>query len=175
MPKDTDFKKIQLLVLDVDGVLTDASIVMHGRTGESKCFNSRDGHGIRLWKRAGLKVAFISGRKSKPTKRRAKEFDVDYLFENCYHKLETLKKLLEYNGLSADKVACIGDDLPDLPMISYVGFGAAVADAVQEVKNHADYITSMPGGKGAVREVIELILKNSGRWGPLMERYLPNK
>jgi 3-deoxy-D-manno-octulosonate 8-phosphate phosphatase (KDO 8-P phosphatase) len=164
---------IKLLVVDVDGVLTGGTVVINEDGTETKFFNSLDGHGIRLWRRAGLKVAFLSGRSSPPTTRRADELGVDYVFQNCHNKLQVVEKLLEQLGLSAREAACIGDDLPDLPMIRYVGFGAAVANAVDEVKQHADYVTTRRGGQGAVREVIEYILRSTDRWQELMKRYLP--
>ncbi len=168
-----NLKDIRMLVLDIDGVLTDGALVINADGSESKSFCSLDGHGIRMWQRAGLKVAFLSGRESGPTKHRARQLEVDYVFENCLDKLEAIKKFLEQTGLSSDKVAYIGDDLPDLPVIRYVGFGAAAANAVDEVKQCADYVTSRCGGSGAVREVIELILKSSGKWQELMKKYLP--
>jgi 3-deoxy-D-manno-octulosonate 8-phosphate phosphatase (KDO 8-P phosphatase) len=165
---------IGLLALDVDGVLTDGTIIINGDGSEGKSFNLLDGHGIRMWRRAGLKVAFLSGRFSEATKCRAEQLDVDYCVQDCSEKLPALKKLLEQVGLSAKKTAYVGDDLMDLPVIRYVGFGAAVANAVDEVKEIADYITTHRGGEGAVREVIEYILKKSGRWQELMKRYLPD-
>ncbi len=164
---------IEVLVIDVDGVLTDGTIVVNGDGSESKFFSVLDGHGIRLWHRAGLKVAFLSGRKSQPTEHRAKQLEVEYVFQDCHNKLEAIEKLLQQTHLTLNKIAYIGDDLPDLPVIRYVGFGAAVANAVDEVKQHADYVTTRPGGYGAVREVIEYILKNTGKWQELMKRYLP--
>jgi 3-deoxy-D-manno-octulosonate 8-phosphate phosphatase (KDO 8-P phosphatase) len=163
---------IQVLVIDVDGVLTDGTIVVNGDGSESKFFSVLDGHGIRLWRRAGLKVAFLSGRMSEPTKHRAEQLEVEYVFQDCHDKLDALKKFVEQEGFQSDRIAYIGDDLPDLPPIRYVGFGVAVANAVDEVKQHADYVTTRPGGSGAVREVIEYILKKTGRWQELMERYL---
>jgi 3-deoxy-D-manno-octulosonate 8-phosphate phosphatase (KDO 8-P phosphatase) len=170
----TNLVDIQVLVIDVDGVLTDGTIVINGDGGESKFFSVLDGHGIRLWHRAGLKVAFLSGRQSQPTRHRAEQLEVEYVFQNCHNKLDTLEKFLQQTGLSPENIAYIGDDLPDLPVIRYVGFGTAVANAVDEVKQYANYVTARPGGSGAVREVIEYILKKSGRWQKLMERYLPN-
>lgn len=163
---------IQVLVIDVDGVLTDGTIVVNGDGSESKFFSVLDGHGIRLWQRAGLKVAFLSGRASEPTRCRAEQLNVEYVFQDCHNKLDVLEKFLKQTGLSPDRIAYIGDDLPDLPPIQYVGFGVAVANAVDEVKQYADYVTTRPGGSGAVREVIEYILKNTGRWQELMKRYL---
>lgn len=167
----TVLENIELLVLDVDGVLTDGSILINADGSESKSFNLLDGHGIRMWRRAGLKVAFLSGRETEATKYRAEQLKVDYCLQGCHFKLPALKKLLEEVGLSPEKVACVGDDLLDLPVIKYVGFGAAVANAVDEVKNIADFVTERTGGCGAVREVVEYILKNTGKWQKLMERY----
>jgi len=169
--RKANLTNIQLLVLDVDGVLTDGSVIINGDGSESKFFNVLDGHGIRMWQTAGLKVAFLSGRTSEPTKYRAEQLRIDYCIQDCLDKLPALKKLLEQLGLSARQVAYIGDDLLDLPPIRYVGFGAAVANAVDEVKDTADYITTRRGGNGAVREVIEHILKNTGRWQELMKKY----
>ena len=164
---------IQLLVLDVDGVLTDGTLVINGDGSESKLFNSRDGHGIKLWRRAGLKAAFLSGRISDPTCRRAEQLGVDHCLQGCLDKLPEFEQLLNQVDLSAEQAAYIGDDLPDLPVIRFAGFGVAVADAVDEVKQEADFITNRKGGDGAVREVIEYILKNTDKWNQLMKRYLP--
>jgi 3-deoxy-D-manno-octulosonate 8-phosphate phosphatase (KDO 8-P phosphatase) len=170
-----DLSAIKLLALDVDGVLTDGSLVLHGDGTESKVFNSLDGHGLRMWRRAGLKVAFLSGRPSEPTNRRAEQLGVDYCFTDCYDKLPKLKEILDRENLPAENVAFIGDDLPDLPAIRFAGFGVAVANAPDEVKTHADYVTARPGGSGAVREVIEYILKKTGKWPQLMNKYLPQQ
>jgi len=164
---------IQMLVLDVDGVLTDGTLTIDGDGSESKSFSVLDGHGIRLWRRAGLKVAFLSGRAAEATRLRAKQLDVEYVLEDCHYKLDALEKFLGDVNLSPAQVAYVGDDLPDLPAIRHVGFGVAVANAVDEVKQHADFVTTRPGGGGAVREVIEYILKSTGRWRELMTRYLP--
>jgi len=163
---------IQLLVVDVDGVLTDGSLIINPDGSESKSFSTLDGHGLRLWRRAGLKVAFLSGRVSGPTQYRAQQLGIDYCLQDCHDKLSSLEQLLKQTGLSAEQVAYIGDDLPDLPPIRCAGFGVAVANAVDEVKDAADYVTANPGGNGAVREVIEYILKNTGRWDELMKKYL---
>lgn len=170
----TNLADIQLLVMDVDGVLTDGTVMINGDGSEGKSFSLLDGHGIRMWKREGLKVAFLSGRFSQATERRAEELGIDYCVQDCFEKLPAIKKLLEQAGLPAEKTAYIGDDLMDLPVIRYVGFGAAVANAVDEVKDMADYITARRGGDGAVREVIEYILKNTGKWQELVKKYLPD-
>ncbi len=162
---------IEMLVLDVDGVLTDGRIITHRDGSESKCFHVLDGHGIRLWQRAGLQMAWLSGRSSVATSCRAQELQVPYVLQDCQQKLPALKRLLEEVGVPAQNVAYVGDDLMDLPAMRYVGLGVAVANAVEEVKQSADYVTMCAGGAGAVREVIEYILKGSGRWQSLMERY----
>jgi 3-deoxy-D-manno-octulosonate 8-phosphate phosphatase (KDO 8-P phosphatase) len=166
--------RIRILVLDVDGVLTDGTITVNGDGTESKSFNALDGHGIRMWKRAELKIAFLSGRASPPTKHRADQLQIDHCLEDCHEKLPALGELLCRLGLSADQVAYVGDDLTDLPPMRNVGFAVAVANAVQEVKENADFVTTRCGGSGAVREAIEYILKNTGRWPELAKRYLPD-
>ena len=171
--KDVDFAEIKLLALDVDGVLTDGTLIINADGSESKFFNSLDGHGIRMWQRAGLKVALISGRTSLPTERRAEQLQIEYVFQECHYKLPAVEKLAGQLGLLPANIAYVGDDLTDMPVMRYAGFGVAVANAVDEVKQCADYVTTRPGGSGAVREVIEYILKKSGRWQDLVKRYLP--
>jgi len=170
--KQAKLDSIKMLVLDVDGVLTDGTIVVDARGRESKFFNCLDGHGIKMWKRAGLKVAFLSGRASAATKQQAKELNIDFCLEGCRDKLAGLRELVQLSGLSMSEIAYVGDDLPDLPVIRCAGFSAAVANAVDEVKKASDYVTVRMGGQGAVREVIEYILKKTGKWGGIMKRYL---
>jgi 3-deoxy-D-manno-octulosonate 8-phosphate phosphatase (KDO 8-P phosphatase) len=170
---DMNLAEIKILVLDVDGVLTDGTLVINADGSETKFFNSLDGHGIKMWQRAGLRVAIISGRASPPTERRAEQLKIEYVYQDCHDKLPVAKKLLEQMELLSSNMAFIGDDLTDMPVMRYSGFSAAVANAVDEIKQCADYVTKRPGGSGAVREVIEYILKNSGRWQELMKRYLP--
>jgi 3-deoxy-D-manno-octulosonate 8-phosphate phosphatase (KDO 8-P phosphatase) len=170
--KQTKLDKIRMLVLDVDGVLTDGTIVVDQQGKESKFFSVLDGHGIKMWKRAGLLTAFLSGRKSGPTKLQAKELAVDYCLEGCIDKAASITELVKMSGVAIGEMAYVGDDLPDLPAMRFVGFGAAVANAVEEIKRAADYVTTRKGGEGAVREVIEYILKKTGRWDGLMQRYL---
>jgi 3-deoxy-D-manno-octulosonate 8-phosphate phosphatase (KDO 8-P phosphatase) len=163
---------IKLLALDVDGVLTDGSIILHHDGTESKQFNLLDGHGIRMWHRAGLKTAFISGRETSATAHRAKQLEVAYVFQGCNEKLPVFESLLKQTGLDASQVAYMGDDVMDIPLLRRAGFGAAVANAADDVKQYAAYVTKKPGGGGAVREVIEYLLKGSGKWDELMKRYL---
>lgn len=169
--RKVNLENIKLLVLDVDGVLTDGTLIVNPDGRESKLFNVYDGHGIRMWRRAGLKVAFLSGRKSEPTQLRAEQLEVDQCLENCTHKLPALQKLLEDLKLQPAEAAFIGDDLPDIPAMRYAGLAVAVANAVDEVKEYADFITKRSGGSGAVREVIEYILKKTGKWDALVAPY----
>ena len=164
--------EIKMLVLDVDGVLTSGGLVFNADGSESKIFNTLDGHGLRLWKRAGLKTAFLSGRTSLPTAMRAKQLEIDYCMQECLDKVKSLDELLTKAGLSQGNIAYIGDDLPDLPVIKRAGFGVAVANAVDIVKQYADYVTIRSGGEGAVREVIEYILKSTGKWPELLKKYM---
>jgi 3-deoxy-D-manno-octulosonate 8-phosphate phosphatase (KDO 8-P phosphatase) len=164
--------EIKLLVLDVDGVLTEGQLIYNGDGSESKIFNVHDGHGIKLWLRAGLKVAFLSGRQSEPTRHRAAHLGVDFCFQNCIDKLPVLEKLAKDLNLSRSEIAYMGDDLPDLPPMRYAGLSMTVPNAVFEVRQAAHYVTTLKGGCGAVREAIEYILKGSGRWAVLMKRYL---
>lgn len=158
--------------MDVDGVLTDGKIIISSDGSESKAFNLLDGHGIRMWRRAGLKAALISGRESAVTKQRAKELEIDFLYQPCQEKLACFEKLLADSQLEPKNIAYIGDDVLDIPIVRRAGFGVAVANAVDELKSCAHYVTSGTGGNGAVREVVEYILKNTGQWTVLMERYL---
>jgi 3-deoxy-D-manno-octulosonate 8-phosphate phosphatase (KDO 8-P phosphatase) len=160
------------LILDVDGVLTDGTIYLRGDGSETKRFNLKDGHGIKLWKRAGGDVALLSGRASVATQCRAEQLEIQHVFQDCHSKLPVLKEFMERMKIGPERVAYVGDDLLDMPVVRHVGFGVAVSGAVQELKDQADYITSRNGGDGAVREVIEYILKRAGKWDALMERYL---
>jgi 3-deoxy-D-manno-octulosonate 8-phosphate phosphatase (KDO 8-P phosphatase) len=170
--KHKKLNAIRMLVLDVDGVLTDGTIVVDQQGKESKFFSVLDGHGIKMWKRAGLLTAFLSGRKAGPTKQQAKELKVDYCLEGCTDKAASIRELVKMSGVSFSEMAYVGDDLPDLPAMCLAGFRAAVENAIDEVKQAADYVTTRKGGQGAVREVIEHILKKTGRWDGLMQRYL---
>jgi 3-deoxy-D-manno-octulosonate 8-phosphate phosphatase (KDO 8-P phosphatase) len=125
-----------------------------------------------MWHRAGLKTAMISARESAVTKQRAGELEINFVYQPCWRKLDGFEKLLSDSQFEPKNIAYIGDDVLDIPLIKRAGFGIAVANAVDELKSYAHYITSRPGGKGAGREVIEYILKNTGRWTELMERYL---
>lgn len=167
-----DYSKIKLLVMDVDGVLTDGTVLINSDGSEGKNFSIVDGHGIKLWHRAGFVTAVISGRPSGATTVRAEQLSIGHMVQGTKKKLPAYESLLEELSLTPDQTAYIGDDLLDLPPVRRAGLGVAVANAVDELKEHADYVTAAKGGEGAVREVIELILKNNGKWPELMERYL---
>jgi 3-deoxy-D-manno-octulosonate 8-phosphate phosphatase (KDO 8-P phosphatase) len=168
---ENDFSRIKLLVLDVDGVLTDGTIIIGADGSESKVFSVIDGHGIAMWHRAGGKTAIISGRTAEAVSHRARELKIEYVYQECKQKLPTFEQLLKEMGLGPEAVAFVGDDLMDIPLVRRAGFGVAVAGAVKELKDEAAYVTVAAGGRGAVREVIEMILKGSGRWDELMKRY----
>ena len=166
-----DLSKIKLLILDVDGVLTDGGIVVHSDGTESKRFNVIDGHRIKMWQRAGGTVAIISGRETQATTIRAKQLEITHVMQGCLKKLPAFEALLSQTGLMPEEAACVGDDVMDIPLIRRAGFGVAVASAADELKEHADFVTLHKGGEGAVGEVIEYILKNNNQWDALMERY----
>ncbi len=166
-----NLKDIKLLILDVDGVLTDGGIILHPDGSESKIFNTQDGHGIRLIQRAGVEVAIISGRETAVTSIRAKQLGIEHIHQNCHKKLPVFEQLIDELKIAPENIAYVGDDTLDMPLVKRAGLGVAVANAVDELKEIADYVTKKSGGNGAVREVVEYILKGSGRWASLMERY----
>ncbi len=163
--------RIKLVLLDVDGVMTDGSIILDSHQGEAKSFHVRDGNGVKLLKRAGLEVGIISGRNSSVVSRRAQELGIEIVEQGSLIKLETYQRIRDQIGLKDDEIAYLGDDVVDIPVLREVGLSAAVADALEEVKKEADYTTRLPGGKGAVRELAEFILRAQGKWAQLMERY----
>lgn len=163
--------KIRLLLLDVDGVMTDGRIIYDDRGGETKAFDVKDGHGIKLLQRAGIRVGIITGRQSAVVDRRAQELGIDLVYQGAKDKLAPFREILHKTGLKAEEVAYVGDDLPDLPVLRRVGFAATVADAMNEVKPHVHYVASRAGGRGAVREICDLLLKESGRWENVAARY----
>jgi len=160
----TDLTKIELLVLDVDGVLTDGKIILTPSGDEIKEFHVRDGSGMKYWQRMGKKVAIISGRGSPAVAFRAKELAVDSFRLMAKDKLPAYQSVLDELGCTREQTAIIGDDLPDLPLLQVCALPIAVADAVAEVKAAAQYVTKLPGGCGAVREAIEMMLRATGLW-----------
>lgn len=156
-------KDIRLLVLDVDGVLTDGRLYFSAKGEEMKCFHVRDGAGIVQLLRAGLQVAVISGRQSKAVERRMTELGVTWIRQGIEDKLAALRELLDILGLGPQAVACIGDDRAELPLFEVARLAVAVADAHVSVKSHAHFITQASGGQGAVREICDLILESQRR------------
>jgi 3-deoxy-D-manno-octulosonate 8-phosphate phosphatase (KDO 8-P phosphatase) len=164
-------KDIKLLILDVDGVLTDGSIILDNEGNEFKAFHVRDGHGLKMLAKAGIRVAIITGRQSTVVDRRARELGIAEVYQKCYNKTAAYEHLLQKWGLSSAEVAYIGDDIVDISLLMKVGLPVAVADATQEAKALALLITTQRGGRGAVREVCELLLKSQDKWDDLLDEY----
>ncbi len=168
---DKKLAKIKLLLLDVDGVLTDGRIIYDAEGNELKAFDVKDGHGLKLIQRAGIKVGIITGRSSTVVSRRAAELGIEILYQGALKKLEPYFEILAQEGLTDEQVAYVGDDVVDLPILRRVGFSATVADAVPDVAPFVDYVTQRCGGRGAVREICDLLVHASGQWDELTKRY----
>lgn len=171
MKLDQKLQQIELILSDVDGVFTDGGITFDNQGIEAKQFHVRDGLGIRLWQRAGHRFGVITGRSSHVVKVRAAELGVDYVRQGLSEKLPAAKQIMEETRLNPQQVCYIGDDLPDLPMIQFFGLGVAVADGCEDVRKRADMVTKLGGGRGAVRELIEMILKSQNRWEELVRNF----
>ena len=169
---EQNLSTIELLLLDVDGVLTNGQITYSDSGEQIKSFNSRDGLGLRLLMDSGMGVGIISGRKSKALKYRCDNLGITLLFDGIKDKSKALDKIILKTKIPSEKIAFIGDDLIDLPILKKVGFPCCVRDACQEVKNHCDIITLKKGGNGAVREICENILKAKGLWASILDKYL---
>ena len=165
-------KKVRLLAMDVDGVLTDGRIVLVGADAESKEFHILDGLGIQLALNGGLIVAWISGRNSALVERRAMELGVTHLFQTTANKSAALAELIASYNVNQAQIAFIGDDLNDIPAFTLAGVKFAPANAVAEIKALADFVTEKKGGEGAVREVCDVILKAQDKWNDAVTRYL---
>jgi len=163
---------IQLLILDVDGVMTDGGIIRDDAGQQLKRFHVRDGAGIVLWRRLQKDVAIITGKESQVVAHRAEELGIEHLYQNVGNKLEIYDQLKDELGVRDDEIAYIGDDLPDLPVMRRVAVPIAVADAVEEVRAAAKYVTKFPGGYGAVRDAIEFLCKEMGLWQQVLNRYM---
>ena len=165
-------KEVSLLAMDVDGVLTGGEIIYSESGDELKMFNILDGQGIAIGKHAGLLTAIISGRQSHAVQRRVEELGVTYICLGCRDKGVALREIIAKLGLRPERVAFVGDDVVDLLAFKECGWNVAVANASKDLKAQADYITEKPGGQGAVREVIELILESQGKWAKAVEEYI---
>jgi 3-deoxy-D-manno-octulosonate 8-phosphate phosphatase (KDO 8-P phosphatase) len=164
---------IELLLLDVDGVLTDGVIALDDHGVETKHFYVRDGSAIALWRKAGKRAAILSGRAAAVVVRRACELGIAPVIQGRSEKEAPFRQLVQDLQLDPSQVCYMGDDLPDLPVLRQVGLAACPADAVSEVRAASHYVASLPGGRGAVREVVELLLKGQGLWSGLVERADP--
>jgi 3-deoxy-D-manno-octulosonate 8-phosphate phosphatase (KDO 8-P phosphatase) len=156
-------KKIKLLLLDVDGVLTDGRIILDNHGNELKSFHVRDGHGIKMAQKAGIIVGIITGRSAEVVNIRARELGIQEVHQGSHNKIGVFDSILSKYGLCEDAVAYVGDDIVDIDIFKRTGFAVTVADADPGVKPYVDIITKTAGGRGAVREIINLILKNQGK------------
>ena len=165
-------KKLKLLILDVDGVLTDGKLFFDNQGNEYKSFHARDGHGIKLLRQTGVEVAVISGRKSNSVALRMKNLGIELVYQGHENKRAAFDEIIEKIGIKPDQAAHVGDDLLDLPIMTRVGLAIAVADANFAVKKRADWCTTLPGGYGAVREVCDFIMQAQGRFDEVVNAYL---
>ncbi len=165
-------KKLKLLILDVDGVLTDGRLFFDDKGKEYKCFHARDGHGIKLLRETGVQVAVISGRKSNSVVLRMKSLGVELVYQGHENKIAAFNEIIQKLSLEPEQVAHIGDDLLDLPIMTRVGLSVAVNDANGAVKDYADWCTTTKGGLGAVREVCDFIMQSQGTFENVLKRYM---
>jgi YrbI family 3-deoxy-D-manno-octulosonate 8-phosphate phosphatase len=162
---------IELILSDVDGVLTDGGIILDNQGIETKRFHVRDGLGVKLWQRAGGKFGLITARSSHVLKVRAAEMGADIVRQGADDKLVIVQEILMQLGLQAAQACYLGDDLPDLAVLRYVGLGVSVADGCEEARSAAAYVTAARGGEGALRETVEMILKYQHRWEDVIRTY----
>jgi len=165
-------KKIKLLILDVDGVLTDGRLFFDTEGNEYKSFHARDGHGIKLLQQTGVDVAVISGRKSSIVSLRMQTLGIDLVYQGHENKRSAFTEIIEKTGVTPEQTAHVGDDLLDLPIMVRVGLAIAVNDANFAVKEYADWCTTLPGGQGAVREVCDFIMQAQGNFDDILASYL---
>ena len=165
-------KKLKLLILDVDGVLTDGKLFFDHQGNEYKSFHARDGHGIKLLRQTGVEVAVISGRKSNSVALRMKNLGIEHVYQGHENKRAAFNEVIEKIGITSEQAAHVGDDLLDLPIMIRVGLSIAVADANLAVKQRADWYTKLPGGHGAVREVCDFIMQAQGHFEEVVNAYL---
>jgi 3-deoxy-D-manno-octulosonate 8-phosphate phosphatase (KDO 8-P phosphatase) len=162
---------VRLLCLDVDGVLTDGTVALDDLGHETKRFNAKDGLGISLWRKLGGEVAVITGRAGLAVRHRLEELGVRHLYSGSHDKLLDLRSAAEACGVPLEAVAFVGDDLPDLPAMRACGYPVAVHDAAQEVRDAAAFVTAAPGGRGAVREAVEHLLRTQNRWNDALAMF----
>lgn len=163
--------RVKIVLVDVDGVMTDGRIVFGNYGDELKFFDVQDGFGLVMLRRAGFKTIMISAKKSRINQKRAKEVRITKIYQNVFDKLKVYEKILRKYRAEDAEVCYIGDDLIDIPVLRRAGFAVAVKNAVQEVQERAHYVTQKSGGRGAVREIADMILKNQGKWDEVTKRY----
>ncbi len=164
-------RRIDMLVLDVDGVLTDGGIIYADNGVELKQFHVRDGSGLKIWQFLGKRAAIISGRTTRVVEVRAAELGIAPVYQGAAEKMPAYRRLLADGNLRPEQVCFIGDDVPDLPVLLHCGLAVAVADACPEARAAAYHVTAAPGGRGAVRETIELVLRCQGLWQQVVDRF----
>ncbi len=162
---------IKMLVLDVDGVLTDGGVIIHDDGTESKRFHTHDGAWIKIWQRLGFKTAIITGRWCKSVDHRMKALGIDYVYQKALVKLDALDQLINESNIELSQMAYMGDDVMDMPVLTRVGYAACVPEALDEIKAECDYVSTKSGGYGAVGECICYLIKEKGLWDKAMERY----
>ena len=161
---------IRMLILDVDGVMTDGSIIMDQHGDELKAFNVRDGHGIKLLQRAGIRIAILTGRASPVVAARASDLGIDFVIQGCLNKAEGLAQLAQQSGISAEHCAMMGDDILDLPPMFQCGLSLAPADACRAVGTYVDWLSDHPGGHGAIRQAAEGIILAINAWDDVIQQ-----
>lgn len=169
---DDKARQLKLLILDVDGVLTDGRLFFDAQNREYKFFHARDGHGIKLLRQSGVEVAVISGRKSDSVAQRMQSLGIEHIYQGQEDKTMAFEELMDKLGIQPEQAAHMGDDVLDLPLMKRAGLAIAVQDAHFAVRDYADYCTQLPGGTGAVREVCDAIMRAQGTLNSVIERYL---
>jgi len=164
-------RRVRLVALDVDGVLTDGSILVADDGREVKVFNAHDGAGVKYLERAGIRTAILSGRRVPAVAHRARDLGIRYVLQGFKFKMQGLERLVRRSGVAPEEMCYVGDDLPDIPVMRKVGLAVAVADARPEVRRAAHWVTRAPGGRGAVREIAERVLKAQRKWRGIILRY----
>lgn len=168
-------KSIRLILLDVDGILTDGRIIIgsdeNGRTIESKAFHAHDGQGLIFAGKLGFEVGLVTSRASPVVTRRAGELGIRHVFQNVKDKAPAVKKFLAEHRFKTNELLYMGDDLLDLPVLLFAGFSATVPEAPRDIRDRVDYVTDLPAGLGAVREVLDMLFKVQGKWPGLMKQF----
>lgn len=171
MTLDERLARVELLLLDVDGVLTDGRVILDDRGVETKAFDVTDGHGLKLLQRGGVAVGFVTGRRSRVVEHRARELGIREVHQGVKEKLPVVRAILARRGLAPDRMGYVGDDVVDLPVLLQAGLAVTVPDAPEYVRHRVHWVTRRPGGRGAVREVCEAVLRARGAWDAVTAKY----